>query len=103
LKKSNGELVNGDVWNGYQGYCWFHSLSEFDFLETNMKRVIAGALFVGGILLFLTARGEQPLAMNIPAPEFDRSDKSIEWINSKPLQLKDLRGQVVAVHFWTFG
>jgi thiol-disulfide isomerase/thioredoxin len=25
-----------------------------------------------------------------------------EWINSQPLALKDLRGSVVLVHFWTF-
>ena len=26
-----------------------------------------------------------------------------EWINSEPLKLKDLRGRVVLVEFWTFG
>jgi len=26
-----------------------------------------------------------------------------EWMNSKPLQLKDLHGRVVVLHFWTFG
>src|SRR5437773_4559263 len=26
-----------------------------------------------------------------------------EWINSEPLKLKDLRGRVVVVEFWTFG
>jgi hypothetical protein len=25
------------------------------------------------------------------------------WLNSKPLRLADLRGKVVALHFWTFG
>ena len=44
--------------------------------------------------------GEQPVAMKIAAPELQGIDN---WINSKPLQLKDLRGQVVVVHFWTFG
>jgi hypothetical protein len=65
-----------------------------------MKRMIAAALLVGGVLMLIPARGEQPVAMNVPAPEFQKAD---EWINSKPLQLKDLRGQVVVVHFWTFG
>ena len=36
------------------------------------------------------------------APELEeRSDE--EWINSKPLKLSELRGQVVVLHFWTFG
>ena len=26
-----------------------------------------------------------------------------DWINSEPLQLKDLRGRVVLIDFWTFG
>ncbi len=34
------------------------------------------------------------------APEIDGGDA---WINSEPLTLAKLRGQVVVVHFWTFG
>lgn len=34
------------------------------------------------------------------APEFAVGDK---WINSEPLQLKNLRGKVVALHFYAFG
>lgn len=26
-----------------------------------------------------------------------------EWVNSKPLAIKDLKGKVVVVHFWTHG
>ncbi|MFN2493149.1 MAG: redoxin domain-containing protein [Pyrinomonadaceae bacterium] len=33
------------------------------------------------------------------APELATGD----WINSEPLKLKDLRGRVVLVEFWTFG
>jgi len=62
--------------------------------------VFAGALLVGVWLMRTAARGEQPVAMKIQAPEFEKAD---EWINSEPLQLKDVRGQVVVVHFWTFG
>jgi hypothetical protein len=62
--------------------------------------VLAGVLIVGASRMPKAAGGEQPVVMNLPAPEFEKDD---EWINSKPLQLKDLRGQVVALHFWTFG
>jgi hypothetical protein len=46
------------------------------------------------------ARAQEPAAMRIAAPELTGIQ---EWINSKPLALKDLRGQVVVLHFWTFG
>jgi len=42
----------------------------------------------------------QPVAMKVPAPDFQ---DVTEWINSKPLTWDKLRGQVVVVHFWTFG
>jgi thiol-disulfide isomerase/thioredoxin len=35
------------------------------------------------------------------APEFTHSTAS-EWLNSKPLRLKNLRGQVVLIEFWAF-
>lgn len=34
------------------------------------------------------------------APEFAEIS---EWINTRPLTMKDLRGKVVVIHFWTFG
>jgi hypothetical protein len=34
------------------------------------------------------------------APEFSTTD---QWINSPPLKMADLRGQVVAVHFFAYG
>ena len=43
---------------------------------------------------------QEPVAMKIPAPELQGIE---EWINSKPLKLKDLKGKVVVLHFWTFG
>jgi hypothetical protein len=46
------------------------------------------------------APAPEPVAMMVKAPEITGIE---EWINSKPLKLEDLRGQVVALHFWTFG
>ena len=66
-----------------------------------LPSVSAGTLFLGAVLWSLaTASAEQPAAMNIAAPEFKGTD---EWINTKPLEFKDLRGRVVVLHFWTFG
>jgi hypothetical protein len=42
----------------------------------------------------------QPVSLSVPAPDFQ--DISA-WINTKPLRWSELRGQVVVVHFWTFG
>jgi hypothetical protein len=63
--------------------------------------VSVGTLLLGAVLWPLaTASAEQPAKMKIAAPEF----KGVgEWINSKPLQLKHLRGKVVVLHFWAFG
>ena len=44
----------------------------------------------------------QKLDLPQPAPEFTHSADS-EWLNSKPLRLKDLRDKVVLLDFWTFG
>lgn len=41
------------------------------------------------------------LADTRPAPEFTQTDAA-EWLNSPPLSLADLRGDVVLIDFWTF-
>lgn len=46
------------------------------------------------------ASGQQPGAGAL-APEFTHQARD-EWLNSGPLSLKDLRGAVVLVDFWTF-
>ncbi len=38
----------------------------------------------------------------IQAPEFTHREKQ-DWINSSPLNIKDLQGKVVLIDFWTFG
>ena len=50
--------------------------------------------------LTTTACAQEPVSLKVAAPEV----RGIEaWINSKPLTLKELRGNVVVLHFWTFG
>jgi hypothetical protein len=46
------------------------------------------------------AAAQEPVSMKVPAPELKGIE---EWINSKPLSWKDLKGKVVILHFWTFG
>ncbi|HJZ93193.1 MAG TPA: redoxin domain-containing protein, partial [Gemmataceae bacterium] len=43
---------------------------------------------------------DPPAAVLTSAPEFA---PGTEWLQSEPLTLASLRGQVVVVHFWTFG
>lgn len=46
-----------------------------------------------------TKTGDDLLTENFPAPEFSGISN---WINSKPLTMKDLKGKVVLVDFWTY-
>jgi len=63
-----------------------------------LLKLIVSAVLIQ--ILTTSASAQEPAAMKLPAPEL----KGIEaWINSKPLTLKELRGQVVVLHFWTFG
>jgi thiol-disulfide isomerase/thioredoxin len=43
--------------------------------------------------------GDTPAGIARPAPEFQNIDN---WLNSPPLKLEALRGQVVLVDFWTY-
>jgi thiol-disulfide isomerase/thioredoxin len=62
------------------------------------------AVAVAGVLLLRRpaahAEPEGPEKVAMAAPEFA---ESTEWLQSKPLKMASLRGQVVVVHFWTFG
>ena len=49
-----------------------------------------------------TARAAADPANAPTAPEFAHLEAS-DWINSAPLSMKGLRGQVVVLDVWTFG
>jgi hypothetical protein len=51
-------------------------------------------------ILLAGADAPEPVEMKVVAPELQGIEA---WINSKPLALKELRGKVVVLHFWTFG
>ena len=41
-----------------------------------------------------------PFNATVRAPEFP---SGLEWFNSRPLSLADLRGKLVLLDFWTYG
>ena len=65
--------------------------------------VVAGSAYASGLskLLLKTFRSstEYKSSESAAAPELAAG----EWINSEPVTLKNLRGRVVLIDFWTFG
>lgn len=55
-------------------------------------------LFVLYVPLSASAKAIEPPLL---APEFTQQDSAF-WLNSKPRQLKKLRGKVILLDFWTF-
>lgn len=46
------------------------------------------------------AEMSEPFASIIHAPEFPHK---LDWVNSeRPLTLRELRGKIVLLHFWTY-
>ena len=66
-------------------------------------RVTMKHKFGAALLLWLPALAPARSASGAPpAPAFTHT-RAKDWINSPPLTLRDLRGHVVLVDFWTFG
>lgn len=65
-----------------------------------MKRIASSAaIAIVLMVVFLPANSHALLGgPRIPAPEISAT----EWLNSKPLTLKELRGKVVIVDFWEY-
>ena len=61
-------------------------------------RALLLALLVGLALLWAFGSGSASL-VGKQAPEFTNDT----WVNSEPLRLKDLKGKVVLIEFWTYG
>jgi thiol-disulfide isomerase/thioredoxin len=62
--------------------------------------LIAGVPAIWILLVSNGLKADEPKPMDQKAPELTGIS---QWINAKPLTLKDLRGKVVVLHFWTFG
>jgi thiol-disulfide isomerase/thioredoxin len=62
-----------------------------------MKTPALASILVAAAALVLGA----PAPAAPKAPEFTHSSQA-EWLNSKPLRLAQLRGQVVLIEFWAF-
>jgi peroxiredoxin len=61
-----------------------------------------GTALIAALTLTSAVSAQAQVKLNVKAPELEVRTED-ERINSKPLRLADLRGQVVVVHFWTFG
>lgn len=63
-------------------------------------RLLSALLFSLFIILSATASGREYSDGRL-MPEFTERDPAA-WINSEPLRMKDLRGKVILLDFWTF-
>ncbi|MSR60389.1 MAG: redoxin domain-containing protein [Planctomycetaceae bacterium] len=73
-------------------------------ISRSLERFTVAAALALLFSLAFASRGfaQTAVELKVAAPELEERPEE-EWINSKPLKLADLRGQVVVLHFWTFG
>ena len=71
--------------------------------------IVVGVVVVGA-LAYATGLAKLLLVSYRPSTEYASLESATapelatgDWINSEPLRLKDLRGRVVLIEFWTFG
>jgi hypothetical protein len=103
LKKDQGPAARrqdrrpADYW-AERGYHWYAGHQGDNGMRNSF--CLAAAVCFAALVPTTAGRAQQPAAMKIEAPEITGIQ---EWLNSKPLKPKDLRGKVVVLHFWTFG
>lgn len=103
-----GTVVLGAVVVGGPGFARADAASnQFTAVTTNAKPASEGKAAKpasAGNAAKPSAKAAPPVTFNVPkpydAPEFTELQN---WVNSKPITLADLRGQVVLLNFWTFG
>ncbi|MFI5271116.1 MAG: cytochrome c biogenesis protein DipZ [Candidatus Saccharimonadales bacterium] len=87
-----GFLTKIEVWAG----------NHLPFDETRIERVLLAKQHKNSLIKSLSQDITNQSALNVhstPAPEFQGL---INWINSKPLTIAQLKGKVVLVDFWTY-
>ena len=79
-------------------------------LKRNMLIGIIVGIVVVGALSYATGVTKLLMSSFGSSTEYKSSESTTapelapgDWINSEPLKLKDLRGRVVLIEFWTFG
>ena len=79
-------------------------------LKRNMLIGIIVGIVVVGALSYATGVTKLLMSSFGSGTEYKSSESTTapelaagNWINSEPLKLKDLRGRVVVIEFWTFG
>ena len=79
-------------------------------IKRNMLIGIIVGIVVVGALSYATGVTKLLMSSFGSSAEYKSSESAIapelasgEWINSEPMKVKDLRGSVVLIEFWTFG
>ena len=72
------------------------------FPSRTSARIPASWLIVFGVAVALMAAGGPLTEGRKPLPEFEAPEPS-SWVNSSPLTVAELRGDVLFVDVWTFG
>ncbi len=95
--------VQTDTFQGQQAY------------EKQRRTVMAARKEELDTIIALLSSSQQMKLRELVGPMFDTSSLGrvtfkapdltggTEWINSEPLSLEDMKGKVVALHFWAFG